>query len=135
MISDIIRRQRLIVSKCRGGATLEEIHDHLERQSYSSGRNYRRDDRTIGRDIKDILETFGVEIRYNRSDGRYHVVAENYKDLAERLFEVLDIYDALSLMEKASPYLLVEKGQQQGTEHLHPLLDAMEKHKKISLTY
>jgi len=38
-------------------------------------------------------------------------------------------------MEKASPYLLVEKGQQQGTEHLHPLLDAMEKHKKISLTY
>jgi len=137
--SEIIQRQSLIVSKFKKmgdeGATFNEIENYLDKMSFRSGNNYRLTKRTFERDLIDIRRNFKIEIRYNFSDKCYKIVHEEFHEITSRIFEAFNIGNALSLMEKVSPFIILEKEQQHGTEHLNPLLYAMQERWQILLTY
>jgi predicted DNA-binding transcriptional regulator YafY len=135
LISEILNRQRLIVQKLQNNkATFPEIVDFLQRESEFSGYNYALSKRTFHRDVDDIYRNFGIEIKCG-GDNRYYIENDAAFDVNNRIFEAFDVLNAISLAEHVSPHLQLEKTQEQGSEHLKILLQAIKNSKSVKFYY
>lgn len=130
-------RQRLIIKKLQTNkrATLKEINDYLLRESELLGYNLTMSKRTFHRDINEIRDVFRTDISYNHSGRYYFIEYDDEFEINERLFEALDVYNALRITEQKNQHVYLDSRQPQGTEHLFNLLHAIKKRTKVSFTY
>jgi predicted DNA-binding transcriptional regulator YafY len=136
LISEILNRQRLIVQKLQNNnkATFQDIVDFLQRESAFSGYNYTLSKRTFHRDVEDIYTIFGIEIKCGENN-RYYIENDAAFEVNNRIFEAFDVLNAISLAERVSPYLQLEKAQEQGSGHLKILLQAIKNSKSVKFYY
>ena len=87
------------------------------------------------RDLKIIYSVYGVEIKHDRSIGKYRIINDDQSILQQRLLEAVDLYNALSLKDKISDKLIFEQRRPQGTQHLVSILNAIKEKKQIKFDY
>ncbi len=133
-----IRRYTLVIEKTRTGQfpSFEEIMLYLNNHGFEiSGR-------TLQRDIEQIRNEFGIEIKYNRDKNGYCIDYENSIN-TESFFRFLEIVNTAELLTES---LLESKdslkhisfdtgGGLKGIENLAPLLKAIKDKRKISFDH
>lgn len=134
--SEISTRQQLILNKLRrGSCSLNEIINYLEIESEVQSLDLMLSKRTFQRDLQTISSVYGVEIGFDRNLNKYRILNDEQTVVQQRLLEAIDIYNALSLKEKLSDKLIFESRKPQGTQHLNPILNAINKKKQIKFEY
>ena len=92
--------------------------------------------RTLQRDIKEIKNLFGIDIKYSKEMMGYFIDNNENQDKGfERMLNELEIYNSLNLANEASPFVFLEQRKQQGTEHLFGLLHAIKNKFQIKFDY
>ncbi|MCE5345387.1 MAG: WYL domain-containing protein [Bacteroidales bacterium] len=123
---DYIIRYLIIVKKLRNSrlATFNEINDYIMREFelMEGPRNISL--RTFQRDLNEIRTIFNIDIKCNNSN-QYYIVEEENSGFNNRMIEAFDIINSLSVGQKLSPHIILEKRCPLGTEHLHGLLHAI----------
>ncbi|MGK0449278.1 MAG: putative DNA-binding transcriptional regulator YafY [Polaribacter sp.] len=134
--SAISKRQQLILNKLRrGNFTFKEIESYLALESDIQGVNLWISKRTLQRDLISIAEIYGVEIKYDRSIGKYTIIEDLQSVTQQKLLETVDMYHALQLKDKISDKLIFEQRQPKGTQHLVTILKAINDKKQIKFQY
>jgi predicted DNA-binding transcriptional regulator YafY len=132
-----ISRYLLIVKllKNKKIATYEEIKEYIQK-------NLKEDlqvgfsKRTLQRDLMDIRNNFGFDIEYSSTKKGYEISPDNCEKLNfQRMMEVFEIFNSLSLAHEYESFIHVEKRNPQNTEHLSSLLKAIKNRKRIKFTY
>lgn len=121
-----IKRHHLIINKLRKKpSTFDEIQDYLKIQSELDEENYEIEIRTFQRDLKEIASLYSIEIEYNRSSKLYQIIQDVNDINNERLVESFELFNALSLTENLSKYIILEKRKPMGTENMFGILHAI----------
>jgi len=130
-------RHHLIIKKLRTNrrVTFAEIEDYLSRESEIQGYDFNISKRTFQRDVADIASIYGIYIEYDFSGKFYFIEEEFNKEINDRLFEALDVYNALKVNEQNNQHIYFEKRKAKGTEHLYGLLHAIKNRFYISFAY
>jgi hypothetical protein len=130
-------RHHLIIKKLRTSkrATFAEIANYLSLESEIQGYDFNISKRTFQRDVTDIGSVYGIYITYDFSGKFYFIEEEFDPEVNDRLFEALDVYNALKVNEQNKQHIFFEKRQAQGTEHLYGLLHAIKNRFYISFVY
>ena len=133
-------RHRFLIERLRiTDRSLTDFEDDLAHSGeYAEVKPFSK--RTLQRDIKDIREIYHIDIQYNKSIKKYEIVEDN--DLyAQNLFEAFDVFRALQNHGNLSKLIAFDHRYPKdaphpaGTQYLSPLLDAIEKQKKIEIHY
>lgn len=83
--------------------------------------------RTIQRDLNEIRREFDISINYSRAEGGYYVPEdEDSLSMIERVMESYDILGSLFASKNLNKIIFTEKRQSRGTEHLSPLIYAIQ---------
>lgn len=126
----------LIINKLRKApASFAEINDHLERESDIQGEDLVLSMRTFQRYVVEISSLYNIEIEYNFSDRKYHIVEDQIDEASTRMLEAFDIYNTLNLREDLGQYIQFEKRRAQGAEHFYGLLHAIKNKALVELHY
>ncbi|MDR1951598.1 MAG: WYL domain-containing protein [Bacteroidales bacterium] len=129
-------RHRKIYQKLKNGypATFAEIDDHLTYESSMLGEILNVSQRTLQRDIQEIRTIYGVTIK-NR-EGRYYIEEDVESEINDRLFELLDMTDALKVSEHNKLHVFLQRRKTtSGSEHFYGILHAIKNRVQISFTY
>lgn len=133
---DFIQRYIFIINRLKSRAsTFEELQDYLLRQQQITGDKLEISQRTLQRDLNEIRSLFDIDIQYNRSEGVYEIVESITEKPIERIIESYEIINALNYSNNVSQKLYLEQRTNQGTEHLHGLLYAIENRFEVSFTH
>lgn len=129
-------RWTLIIQKLKKRpSSFDEIFDFLEEESEIQGYDFAVSLRTFQRDLKDIESVFGIEIKYDRSQGVYRIAEDANSGIKERMLEAFDTFNALQISERVSDHIHFENRKSKGTENLYGLLHAIKNKQLISFTY
>lgn len=129
-------RYRLIINKLRRKpSTFREIAGYLATESEIQGYDFSISKRTFKRDLDDIRSIFSIDIQFDFSQNVYRIVYDHPIEANDRVFEALDIFNALSVKERLSDYIHFEKRKPAGTENLYGLLHAIRNKVQISFDY
>lgn len=133
---EYIQRHLLIIKRLqKKTASFKELHRYLiEQQEYTS-ENYDISQRTFQRDIKDIYTIYGVEIKFDKSEGKYKVVDIDEDKDYERLFESFETLSAINISNNIGKKIVLERKADKGTEHLHGILFAIENNWLVSFKH
>jgi predicted DNA-binding transcriptional regulator YafY len=131
------KRQYLIIDKLKRveHASFKEISDYLEQESELQGYNLTVSKRTFLRDLSEIGSLYGIYIKCNRSDNLYYIEEDFEPEINERMLEAFDMYHALKVQERQSPYLHLEKRHSRGVEHIYGLLHAIKNRLQVAFSY
>ncbi|OYU82521.1 MAG: WYL domain-containing protein [Flavobacterium sp. BFFFF2] len=133
---DFIQRYIFIINRLKSRAsTFEELQGYLLRQAEITGDQLEIGKRTLQRDISDIRTLFGIHIQYNRREGVYEMVESIIEKPIERIIESYEIINALNYANNVSQKLFLERRTNQGTEHLHGLLYAIDNRLEVAFTH
>lgn len=130
-------RHKIIIQKLRNNATgFEEIQDKLRSESdLLDAENLVTSLRTFQRDLKEIASLYGIEIRYDRSRKVYFIENDSEDEYSERMFEALDVFQALNLNQSFAEYIHFDMRKPKGTEHLTGILYAIQNRIQIRFRY
>src|SRR5690606_19453522 len=93
-------RHKIIIQLLRKKAcSFEEILDKLEIESELQGYNFIISQRTFQRDVKEIAHLYNQEIKFNRKQKSYFIENAEEDVYSERMFEALDVFQALNLSQ------------------------------------
>jgi predicted DNA-binding transcriptional regulator YafY len=133
-----IKRYMLEIEKANSGQfpSFREIKDHLYKHGFEIS------DRTLQRDIEQIRNEFGLELRYNTPKRGYDIDYSKSVNV-EAFFRFLEIVNTASLLSEtlAESKNSLENisfgsfGGMRGTENLKPLLQAIKENRKVSFTH
>lgn len=124
---DFIQRYIFIINRLKSRAsTFEELQDYLLRQQQITGDKLEISQRTLQRDLNEIRTLFDIDIQYNRREGVYEIIDSITEKPIERIIESYEIINALNYSNNVSQKLYLEQRKNQGTEHLHGLLYAID---------
>lgn len=133
---DFIQRYIFIINRLKSrSSTFEELQDYLLRQQQITGDKLEISQRTLQRDLNEIRSLFDIDIQYNRREGVYEIVEAVTEKPIERIIESYEIINALNYSNNFSQKLYLEQRKNQGTEHLHGLLYAIENLLEVSFTH
>jgi proteasome accessory factor B len=133
---DFIQRYIFIINRLKSRAsTFEELQDYLLRQQQITGDKLEISQRTLQRDLNEIRSLFDIDIQYNRREGVYEIVESITEKPIERIIESYEIINALNYSNNVSQKLYLEQRKNQGTEHLHGLLYAIDNRLEVSFTH
>ncbi len=92
--------------------------------------------RTFQRDVREIQALYGVEIQYSRKEKGYFIAGESGGSVGfHRMMQAFDLFQALNVAEDLSPYIHLDHGSPQGTEHLQTLLQAIRNRNALRFRY
>lgn len=134
-----IVRYLLILYKLQrpsGFVEADEMVLYLENQMKIRGFDGSISHRTIQRDIKDILDIFGVEIKHRKGKG-YHI-AERDEDPRFSYEEMLMNFDLLTALDSechSRGYIIPEHHRPLGSDNLPLLISAIKVHCEIYFDY
>ena len=133
---DTIKRQQLLINYLRTRSrTYDEIEFHFENESSIQGYNYNISKRTFQRDIKDVEELYGVEIRFSRTEMKYLIVNEEKDIRTERMMEAFDVFNTLNLADKISEYIHFENRITSGSHYILDILTAIKNRNLIEVVH
>jgi predicted DNA-binding transcriptional regulator YafY len=130
-----IKRLHLIINKLRSNpCSFNDLQDHLEKHSFQE-ENYVISKRTFERDLKDILEIYKIEIKYQRSQNVYQIVQDADEVKTDRLIESFQVFNALRISDSVSNQIIIEKRKPLGTKNMHGLLHAIKNKFQVEFTH
>ena len=133
---DFIQRYIFIINRLKSKATtFEELQNYLFRQQQITGDKLEISQRTLQRDLNEIRSLFDIDIQYNRKEGVYEIVESITEKPIARIIESYEIINALNYSNNVSHKLYLEQRKNQGTEHLHGLLYAIDNLFEVSFTH
>src|SRR5450759_4228612 len=92
--------------------------------------------RTLQRDIREIRNTFGIDIEYSISVKGYFISQNEIENMNfQRMIEAFDMFNSLNLAQDLTPFIHLEKRRPQGTENLYGLLHAIKNKYQIKFSY
>ncbi len=92
--------------------------------------------RTFQRDIREIRNTFGIDIEYSTKSKGYFICQNEMENMNfQRMIEAFDIFNSLNLAQDFTPFIHLEKQRPQGTENLYGLLHAIKNKVQIKFSY
>ena len=125
-----LSRYLLIVKRLRSKSicSYEDLRDYIQRQLEFL--QLSDDDlfigfslRTLQRDLKDIRNLYGIDIRYSKANKGYRIVDNEMDNINfQRMMEAFDTYNSLNLSQELKPYLQLENRRPQGTENIYGIL-------------
>lgn len=131
-----LTRYNLIIKKLRKyPASFTEIADYLERESELQDDNFNVSKRTFQRDLEDIRLLYGIDIQYDFSKKVYYIDIDERSEIAVRVLEAFDIFNAMNLTDRLLDYIHFEKRKPQGTENFYELLLATKNRVQIQFSY
>ncbi len=138
-----ISRYSLIIKKLKSKSysTYEELKSYIENQleyiqMQDDTLNMGFSKRTLQRDIKDIRNTFGIEIEFSKSEKGYFISQSEAENLNfQRMMEAFDMFNSLNIAQDLTPFIHLEKRRPQGTENLYGLLHAIKNKLQIKFSY
>lgn len=134
---DSLLRHKIIIQKLRNHpAGFAEIQHKLQSEAgLLDAENLITSLRTFQRDLKEIESLYGIEIKYNRSQKVYFIYEDNQDEYSERMFEALDVFQALNLNQSFSAYIQFESRKPKGTEYLSGILYAIQNKFQVEMRY
>jgi len=88
------------------------------------------------RDIREIRNTFGIDIEYSISVKGYFISQNEIENMNfQRMIEAFDMFNSLNLAQDLTPFIHLEKRRPQGTENLYGLLHAIKNKYQIKFSY
>jgi predicted DNA-binding transcriptional regulator YafY len=124
----IIRRLRAV-----GSCSFEQLHTYLfdsELRDFAHSYSLR----SFQRDILDIRTLFGIQIQSSRAG--YAIEDQGLDESFNlQLLEAFDLQRFLSAPAALSPFVQAERRRPRGTEHLHPLLLALQQRVQVQFDY
>jgi len=133
---DSLARYTLIINKLRRQqASFEEILDYLNLESEIQSGDFNISKRTFQRDLNDIRELYGLDIKYNRTKAVYYIDRNEAAPINERILEAYDTFNALRISDRLTDYIQFEQRKSLGTENLFGLIHAIEKKVQVSFKY
>lgn len=92
--------------------------------------------RTFQRDIREIRNIFGLDIKYSKSQKGYLIGQDDVESLNfQRMIEEFDMFNVLSFAHDLKPFIHPEKPKPQGLENLYGLLYAIKNKLQITFSY
>ena len=133
---DSLLRHKIIIQKLRvQPAGFEEILQKLESESELHDLELVVSLRTFQRDVKEISMIYGIEIKFDRSQKVYFIENDSEDEYSERMFEALDVFQALNLNQSFAEFIQFDSRKPKGTEHLNGILYAIQNKFQIELRY
>lgn len=133
---ETITRYKLILNKLRKNpASFEEILSYLEYESEIEERNFTISKRTFQRDINEIFFIFNIEIVFDKSINKYKIKPAESDMIDTRMLEAFDTFNALSISERLSDYILFDNRKPQGTENFMLYLHAIKNCKYLQFEH
>lgn len=134
---DSLLRHKIIIQKLRNQpSSFEEIQNKLQSEAdLLDADNLVTSLRTFQRDLLDIASFYGIEIKYNRSKKVYFIENDSEDKYSERMFEALDVFQALNVNQSFSAYIQFDTRKPEGTEHLSGILYAIQNKFQIQFRY
>ena len=138
-----ISRYSLILKKLQVNpySTYEELEAYIDNQydylrENDESLNVGFSKRTLQRDIKEIRQTFGIDILFSAKDKGYFIAqSETENQNFERMIEAFDMFNSLNMAQDLQPFIHLEKRRPQGTENLYGLLHAIKNKLRIKFSY
>ena len=138
-----IYRYLLIVKKLQASkyASFEELKNHLDSnfdfmQMQDDTLTVGLSLRTLQRDIKEIRNTFNVNIEYSRSEKGYFIDNMEVDNVNfQRRIEAFDMFNSLNIAKDITPFVHLEKRRPEGTDNLYLLLQAIKKKVVVKFSY
>ena len=134
-----IVRYLLILYKLNGRVMFvptEDLIGYLENQMSYRGFETGISKRTVQRDIVDILDIFGVEIKHKKGHGYY--IAERDDDPQFRYEELLMDFDLLTALDSechSRGYIIPEHHRPVGSDNLPLIIQAIKDHCEVCFDY
>lgn len=114
----------------------EELITYLNFQMEIRGYGVGLTVRTIQRDIKDIEEMFGIEIRNRRGEGYYISDVDEDRDIRYKdLLLNFDLLTSISDDSQSSGYLIPEHHRPKGSDQIPSLIKAIKESSVIEFLY
>ena len=138
-----ISRYSLILKKLKAKpySTYEELQSYIENQLeyiqiQDDTLNIGFSKRTLQRDIKDIRNTFGIEIEFSKILKGYFISQSEMENMNfQRMMEAFDMFNSLNLAQDLTPFIHLENRRPQGTENLYGLLHAIKNKLQIKFSH
>ena len=129
-------RHKIIIQLLRKKpSSFEEILDKLEFESELQGYNFVVSQRTFQRDLKEIAHLYNQEIKFNRKQKSYFIENAEEDVYSERMFEALDVFQALNLSQSFASFIQFDARKPSGTEHLNGILYAIQNKFQLDIFY
>ncbi len=138
-----ISRYLLILKKLKAKpfSTYEEMQGYIEKQfdylqMQDDTLNIGFSKRTLQRDIREIRNTFGIDIEYSTKSKGYFISQSEMENMNfQRMIEAFDMFNSLNLAQDLTPFIHLEKRRPQGTENLYGILHAIKNKVQIKFSY
>mgnify|MGYP003583522179 CR=1 FL=1 len=114
--------------------TFNEISAKFDNSSFKGDDEASFSKRTFHRDQAEILELFGIEIRYNSKYRGYYIESESLTPNTETLLDSYRFINTYQVFKDAYCYIAAEP-RKSGSEHLLILLDAIQNRKRVEFYY
>ena len=110
---EYIQRHLLIIKKLKNRpSSFEDLHSYLLQQQELTNENYDISQRTFQRDLKDIYSIFGIEIKFNKSEGKYEIIEEDFDKEYDRIFESFETLSAINISNNSGVETKLKKNYQ-----------------------
>ncbi len=119
----------------KDGADYLEISKYLEEKFNNDYKELSFAPKTFQRDRKILNELFNIEIDYKNSDKKYHLVNDDFSDIADSVFENLILVNAYRNSKEYDDVIIFEKRQATGLYHLQQITQAIKCKKLITFSY
>lgn len=131
-----IRRYLHIINCVRRYAySFEEIRHYLQMRSGLEEIDYDISLRTFQRDLKEIYSIFSIEIKYIPSSRNYKIVEDYIDDVQARMFEALDVLNALQVTDPLKDNIHFGTRIPQGTEYIFDAIHAIKRRYQVKITH
>src|ERR1035437_78860 len=138
-----ISRYLLILKKLKAKpySTYEELQSYIDNQfdylqMQDNTLNIGFSKRTLQRDIREIRNTFGIDIEYSTKSKGYFISQSEMENMNfQRMIEAFDMFNSLNLAQDLTPFIHLEKRRPQGTENLYGILHSIKNKFQIKFSY
>lgn len=134
-LTSLYRQLAIIKLAKKGHFTWEQLEKLLERKSESGDLDLLISKRTLNRDLKEIEQLFGLFITYNFKSSRYQLNIEESSENHLELLEAFETIQAFGRANRLTGKVFFEPKSARGTEHLKPILYAIESKVAIQIIY
>lgn len=134
-LESLFRQIEIIKMAQKGSFDWEVLDTHLKQKEEELEYKLSISKRTFGRDLKEIESFFGICIQFDHRTGQYGINAEESFEQNSLLLETFDWLQILGRKGKVPPFLFFENRQAKGTEHLLPIVKAIENKQLMRIRY
>lgn len=134
-LESFIRQNEIIKLPKRKSFTWEMMDLHLARKEAEIERSLRTSPRTFSRDLNEINEFFGIDIKFNNKTKVYKIDDEASSEENIHLLEIFDTLQLFGKRGKVAEFVFMEKKRARGTEHFPSLISAIQQSKKLRIQY